>query len=155
MRLLQAFDAGAVLNGRCNAQSIPFAVVLASPLARLTRSGKQLPAVPSHLDCSTLPLLLTRNRLNAHRPTHGGPRQAGVATCAGRRGPGKRVDATNTSTTHRRPRWQAGHCRMSRCDTRCMNACADSAATGLAAGICSATRACASLTRLAAGASNP
>ena len=33
MRLLQAFDAGAVLNGRCNVQSMPFAVVLASPFA--------------------------------------------------------------------------------------------------------------------------
>ena len=155
MRVSQTFDAGAVLNGRCGAQSMPFAVALASPLARLTCSGQQLPAVRSHLVCSTLPLLRNRSQLNPHRPTHGGPRQAGVAACAGRRGSGNRVDATNTSTTHRRPRWQAGHCRMSRCDTRCMNACADSAATGLAIGISSANRACASLTRLAAGASNP
>ena len=60
-------------------------------------------------------------------------------------GTGNYLSPVNVATILRALALQQGHCITSKRATRTMNACADSAALGLGAGICSASRACASL----------
>ena len=60
-------------------------------------------------------------------------------------GTGNCLSPINVATTLRALALQLGHCITSSLATRVMNACADSWALGLDGTICSASRACASL----------